>query len=461
MTAIILTAIGGLLVGLVIGYLAAARRGLAQLGQLQGELTATKDRTTQLDQQIVSRDQKIESLNQELARGQEQLGRFAQQIQDQQNDIAEQKKILDDAKQKLQDTFKALATDALKVSKEDFLQLAKQSIESMLNQAKGDMGKHKEQIDALMKPLRETLTNYQKELQEIEKSRNDAYGGLRKHLEELTKTQVELQGKTGELATALKNPKVGGKWGELTLHRTAELAGMTEYCDFEEQFSMDADEGKLRPDMVVKLPGGRTIAVDSKLSYQSYIDAINATDDNARNEAMRRYSQAVRQHVVALSSKSYWDQFKDRSVEFVVLFLPGESFFSAAVTADQDLIDYAIKNKVMLSSPTTLISLLKAISFGWRQEKLAANAEEIRKLGREFYDRMTTFVQHLADVGSSLNKTVSSYNKAMGSLETRLVPTARKFNELGVGEAEKLPDVSPLDQSARQLPPGLFSVESE
>jgi DNA recombination protein RmuC len=298
-------------------------------------------------------------------------------------------------------------------------------------------------------------------VQEIEKSRNDAYGGLRKHLEELSKTQVELQGKTSELATALKNPKVGGKWGELTLHRTAELAGMAEYCDFYEQVSTDGEKGKFRPDMVVKLPGGRAIAVDSKLSYQSYIEAMNAPDEATKNDALRRYSQAVRSHVQQLSSKSYWDQLSEQSVEFVVLFLPGESFFSAAVGADPDLIDYAIKNGVMPASPTTLISLLKAVAFGWRQEKLAQNAEQIRTLGKEFYERMTTFISHLAEVGSSLNKTVNSYNKAVGSLESRFMPTARKFNELGVGEEGKLPEIEGVDRQPKELASGLSQNSEE
>jgi len=440
----IILSIAGLIVGLVIGWLIASKNGLNKLGQLEGELNAAKTQNEKLNCQLADRQLKIDELG-------AQAGKLSQQVLDQQKDIEEQKKILEQAQQKLQDTFKALAADALKVSKEDFLQLAKQSIEAMLNQAKGDMGKHKEQIDSLMKPLQETLTKYQKELQEIEKSRNEAYGGLRKHLEELSKTQVELQSKTGELATALKNPRVSGKWGELTLHRTAELAGMAEYCDFYEQVSTEGDKGKFRPDMVVKLPGGRAIAVDSKLSYQSYIEAMNATDEASRNEALRRYSQAVRAHVQQLSSKSYWDQISEQSVEFVVLFLPGESFFSAAVGTDPDLIDYAIKNGVMPASPTTLISLLKAVAFGWRQEKLAQNAEQIRTLGKEFYDRMSTFISHLADVGSSLNKTVNSYNKAVGSLESRFMPTARKFNELGVGEEGKLPEIDAVDRQAKEL----------
>jgi len=304
-----------------------------------------------------------------------------------------------------------------------------------------------------LKPMQEMLVRYQKELQEIEKSRSEAYGSLRKHLEELSRTQVELQSRTGELATALRNPKVGGKWGELTLHRTAELAGMSEYCDFFEQVSVESEGGRLRPDMVVKLPGGRAIAVDSKLSYQSYIEAMNASDDATRSVALQRYAQAVRVHVQQLAAKSYWDQFKNQSVEFVVLFLPGESFFAAAVNADPDLIDYAVKNGVMPASPTTLISLLKAVAFGWRQERLAQNAEEIRTLGKDFYDRMATFVQHLAEVGSSLNRTVNSYNKAVGSLESRFIPTAKKFNELGVGEDGKFPEIGAVDRLARELPP--------
>jgi DNA recombination protein RmuC len=238
----------------------------------------------------------------------------------------------------------------------------------------------------------------------------------------------------------------------VTRRRAAELAGMSEFCDFEEQTSSDTENGKLRPDMVVHLPGGRIIAVDSKLSYQSYIEAVNATDQAMRTATLKKYSQAVRQHVQTLSSKSYWEQFNNNSVDLVVLFLPGECFFSAAVLEDKELIEYAMGNRVVLASPTTLISLLRAVAFGWRQEKLAENAEKIRKLGQEFFDRIANFIEPLSDVSVHLNRAVKSFNTAVGSLETRLIPSAKKFNELGVGAEDKIPDLNTVDITARELP---------
>jgi len=441
----------GLAVGLTVGWLAAMRKNLNQLGRLQGELVAVREQAGQQASQVQERQQKIDQLNHEVADGQRQIGQLTQRIQDQSQAMEEQKKLLDQAQQKLQDTFKALASEALKTSKDDFLQLAKESLNAIMTKAQGDMGKHKEQIDALVKPLQDTLTVYQKQLQEIENSRKLAYGSLSKHLEELGKTHQELRSQTGVLATALKNPQVGGRWGELTLRRAAELAGMSEYCDYQEQVTSDGDVGRIRPDMIVRLPGGRLISVDSKLSYQSYIDAVNATDGDTRTQLLRKYSDAVRQHVKKLSEKSYWDQFKNDSVDLVVLFLPGECFFSAAVLEDKELIEYAMNNRVVLASPTTLIALLRAVAFGWRQEKLAASAEEIRKLGQELFDRIVNFIEPLAGVSKNLNQAVSSFNKAVGSLESRLIPSARKLNALGISGEDKLPDLNTVDTTPREL----------
>ncbi len=442
----------GLIAGLVVGWLVASRNTLGKMGQLEGELSAARQQGQLQAERIQERERKMEEMNQTLSEGQRQIGSLSQEIADQRGAMEEQKKLLDQAQQKLQDTFKALASDTLKASKEDFLQLAKESLTTLLTQAKGDLGKHKEQIDGLVKPLQEALNVYQKNLQEMEKNHKQDYGSLSKHLEELGKTHQELNTKTTELATALKNPQVGGRWGELTLRRAAELAGMSEFCDFEEQTSSDTESGRLRPDMIVHLPGGRIIAVDSKLSYQSYIEAVNATDQVIRTATLKKYSQAVRQHIQSLSSKSYWEQFRDNSVDLVVLFLPGECFFSAAVVEDKELIEYAMGNRVVLASPTTLISLLRAVAFGWRQEKLAQNAEQIRKLGQEFFDRIGKFVEPLSEVSTHLNRAVKSFNIAVGSLETRLIPSAKKFNELGIGEESKIPDLATVDITARELP---------
>lgn len=452
MGGVIIAAVVGLAIGLIVGWLFAAKNSLAQRGQLEGELAALKESAALLAAQIQERQAKIEQLGGKAADDQRQIGQLTQQIRDQQDALAEQKRLLDQAQQKFQDAFKALANEALKVSKDDFLQLAKESLNTLMAQAKGDLGKHKEQIDGLVKPLQETLVAYQKQVQEIENSRKLAYGSLSKHLEELGKTHQELRCRTGELATALKNPAVGGRWGELTLRRAAELAGMSEYCDFEEQVSRDGEAGRIRPDMIVRLPGGRLIAVDSKLSYQSYIDAANASDGELKTALLRKYSEAVRQHVRKLSEKSYWEQFQNNSVDLVVLFLPGECFFSAAVLEDKALIEDAMNNRVVLASPTTLIALLRAVAFGWRQEKLTQSAEQIRKLGQELFDRIANFVEPLKDLSTHLTRAVGSYNKAVASLDARLIPAARRFNELGIGDEQKVPELSGVDVIPRELP---------
>jgi DNA recombination protein RmuC len=414
-------------VGFIFAWLIASRKSSQSIGQLQGELTGANVQRQFLTDQLQTREEKILELQKQFSDLQNESGKLNQQVADQRQAIEEQKLILSDAQTKLQDTFKALAGEALKSNNEQFLQIARQSMSHLMTETKGDLGKHKEEINSLVKPLQETLTSYQKYLLDMENSRKEAYGGLSKHLEELGKTQQTLQGETTRLANALTNPKVGGRWGELTLRRAAELAGMSEYCDFEEQKTSDGDESKLRPDMIVHLPGGQKIAVDSKLSYQSYLDAVSATDPAIKASLLREYSKAVRAHVQKLSAKGYWEQFKNESVDFVVLFLPGESFFAAAVMEDHQLIEDAMTSRVVLASPTNLVTLLRAVAFGWRQEKMAENAQKIQKLGQELFDRLVKFFEHLEEVQKNLNQAVTSYNKAIGSLDSRLLPSAKKF----------------------------------
>ncbi len=423
----------GAVIGGILTWLLASRTQASKIGLLEGQLSETRQRETELNSQLKQAAEKIEFLTQDL-------GKLTQQTQD-------QKDLLEKAK----DSFKSLSSEALKSNKDDFLQLAKESLNAILKETRGDLGKHKEQIDSLVKPLHESLVNYQKNLHEMEKIRKEDKGSLGKHLEEITKINRELQSRTGELATALKNPKVGGKWGELTLKRAAELAGMTEYCDFEEQVSKNTETGRLRPDMVVHLPGGRTIAVDAKISYQSYIDAINETDESRRKELLRRYTQAIKSHINQLSSKSYSDYFKDDATELVVLFLPGESFFSAAFLADHELIEYGMERNILLASPTTLIALLRAVAFGWRGEQLAENAKKIRDEGEEFFNRITNFLDHFYKIGNSMGTTIKHYNAAVGSLESRLLPSARKFSEMGIGKSDKIPPITVIDTQPREL----------
>lgn len=439
-----------LAVGFVFGRLHSERATSRALGELEGQRLQTEQQLADLRQQLVERQIRIDALAAELSDQKAQLADVNRQITERQKAFEEQRQLLDRAKETLQETFKALAAESLKSSNTSFLQLAQEKLSAILAEAKGDLGKQKEQIEGLVKPLRETLTRYETQLADVEKARQESYSGLKKHLEMLGKTQTELQTSTSALAHAMRNPQVRGRWGELTLQRAAEIAGMTEYCDFHTQVSTD---GKLRPDMVIHLPGGRQIVVDAKVPCEDYLNAVNAGDEQSRLASLKCYAQTVAQHARQLGGKSYWDQFGSDSPEFVVLFLPGESFFSAALGTDHTLIEQAMQNRVILASPTTLIALLRAVAFGWRQEKLAKNAETIREIGNELYERLVSFMGHLSLLGKNLSNTVGNYNDAVGSLERRVFPSARKLNELGITARKEMIEPQPIDHQARQLPP--------
>jgi DNA recombination protein RmuC len=364
----------------------------------------------------------------------------------------EQRALLAQARHELAEAFQALSGEALKQNNEAFLNLAKTSFQTLQAEAKGDLAQRQQAIDELVKPLTESLHRYDDQLRHLEQSRQAAYGGLDQHLKSLAESQQRLQSETGNLIKALRAPAVRGQWGEITLKRVAELAGMVAHCDFFEQESITVDGGRLRPDMVVQLPGGRQIIVDAKTVLAGYLDAHEAATEDQRLEGMRRHAAQVRSRMDELSLKAYWNQFA-QAPEFVVLFLPGEQFLGAALEHDPRLIEDGFLRSVVLATPTTLMALLRAVAYGWRQERLTEHAEEAGRLGKDLYERMAVLTEHLNDVGQALGKSVLAYNKAVGSLETRILPAARRFKELGVSSEKEIPMLDPVELVSRKALP--------
>ena len=352
----------------------------------------------------------------------------------------------------LEQTFVALSNRALKENNTVFLQLAQESLKQFHVQAKGDLELKEKAVENLIKPVREALEKTEQQIRLMENERKQAYGSLTKHLETMTQTQQLLQGETRNLVQALRRPEVRGQWGELTLKRMAELAGMVEYCDFYEQEQTNTEDGRLRPDMIVRMPGGREIVVDVKTPLDAYLSAVEASDDETRRKHLEHHARKVRERVRELASKAYWTQFKN-APDFVILFIPGEQFLTAALDMDRELIEDALKQKVILTTPTSFVALLRAIAYGWRQESLAANADRIRDVGEELYGRLATFSEHLMKLGRSLNGTVADYNKAVGSYEAKLLPGARKFSEMGVGGDKALEEPERIDKAVRDVQP--------
>ena len=355
------------------------------------------------------------------------------------------------AKDQLADTFKALATDALRGNNETFIGQAAQAFKTVKTEAEGDLAQRQQAIEGLIKPLNEALQRYETQIANMERARQSAYGGLDQHLKTLTQTHERLQQETGNLVKALRAPQVRGQWGEITLKRVAELAGMVEHCDFREQETAVGEASRLRPDMIIQLPAGRQIVVDAKAVLAAYLEAVEAQDDGVRLERLRQHAAQVRARMEQLSAKAYWSQFQ-QAPEFVVLFLPGEQFLGAALEHDRTLIEDGFEKRVVIATPTTLIALLRAVAYGWRQEQLAENAQAISALGKDLFERMAVLAEHLAEVGGALNKGVTAYNKAIGSLEARVLPSARKFKDLGIGSEKDIPKLEALEQAPRPVP---------
>jgi DNA recombination protein RmuC len=350
----------------------------------------------------------------------------------------------------MKDSFTSMAGAALRNNNEQFLQLARENLGKFQNKADNQLEKREQAVENMVKPIREALDKNERQVRRMEAERKEAQGAITQQLQAVAESHRLLQSETRNLVQALRRPEVRGQWGEMTLKRLAELAGMVDHCDFIEQESVDSDAGRMRPDMVIRLPDRRDIVVDAKTPLDAYLSAIEAADDDTRKTHLQRHARNVRQRVRELAGKAYWGQFKD-SPDFVVLFIPGEQFLAAALEIDHQLLEDALAEHVILATPSSFVALLRAVAYGWRQEALAKNAEIIREVGQELYSRLATFGEHFSKLGRSLNGSVETFNKAVGSFDTRILPSARKFTELGIKTRKTVPEPEQIDHSARSI----------
>lgn len=437
-------------------FLGGLLTGLWITGRLRSQAQRAEATVDELRKQLEREGDALVSVRQALNETQQARVTAETRMEDMARQVLEQKALIDHTHRELIGSFQALSGEALKQNNEAFLKLAAVSFETLHVKADGDLVQRQQAIDALVRPLQESLHRYAEQVRLLEQSRQSAYGGLDQHLRSLAESQQRLQQETGNLVKALRAPTVRGQWGELTLKRVVELAGMVDHCDFAEQPSVTGDEGRHRPDMIVQLPGGRQIIVDAKTVLSAYLEAHEAQNESQQAEALRRHAAQVKCRMDELSLKAYWTQF-DRAPEFVVLFLPGEQFLGAALDQNPRLIEEGFANGIVLASPATLIALLRAVAYGWRQERMTAHAEEAGRLGKELYERMAILAEHMNDVGQALGKSVSAYNRAVGSLETRILPAARRFKELGVSSDRDIPVLGPTEVVPRKTLP--FDIE--
>ncbi|HMF58722.1 MAG TPA: DNA recombination protein RmuC, partial [Vicinamibacterales bacterium] len=421
----------GLALGLVV---AAAVWGFARTAMAQSH------------SQLAGREVSEARLQQALSDAQQERARLGAELEAERKAAAGKLALLQDAEAKLREAFSALSSEALRQNNDSFLALARTSLSEFQQSARADLDGRQKAIEELVQPLKQSLTQVDAKLQQVEQTRIGSHAALTEQLRSLGVAQQTLQTETGRLVQALRSPNVRGQWGELQLRRVVEAAGMLEYCDFDLKESVTGDDGRLTPDMVVRLPGGRNVVVDAKVPSSAYLDAIEAEGDAAKDAKLRDHARQVRDHVVKLGNKAYWAHFQP-TPDLVIMFVPGEMLLSTALQYDPGLLEFSLGRGVMLASPLTLMGLLRAVAFGWQQEKIAKNAQEISDLGRQLYERIRVMAIHFEDVARGLTRSVESYNKAVGSLESRVLVTARRLKDKGVTAPDELPELETIDHT--------------
>jgi len=438
-----------LICGLVAGFIAAWLTASARLRDSQAQVAELK---WSLEASVQAKETLAVALQQQLRDESEKKAAALADLRNAQVQIEEQRRVFQETEKKLIDTFDALAHKALATNNQSFLELAANKLQAFQATAKGDLDMRHQAIGGLIQPLQDMLARYEQQLAAMEQQRQEAYGGLKQQLSSLQKI-------TGSLDSALRTPQVRGSWGELALRRVVEMAGMSVHCDFTEQETLEGDFGRLRPDMIVNLPGNRRIAIDSKVPLDSFRDALEATNEPDRLAHLARHAQKVRDHMNRLGAKSYGETL-DANTDFVVLFMPGEMLFAAALEQDRSLIEFGWQRKILLATPTSLIGLLRCLAYGWQQEKMAENAQQVSELGKELYARILTFAGHMDDLRKSLGKAVDSFNKGAGSLESRVLVQARRLKELGASAGDDIQPLEQIEQMPRLLNFGELSEEA-
>ncbi len=432
-------------------YQAGHRDAAQTSARIQTDLKVAQSETAQLRERLAQSEQTLETKRTEIIRLGASQAELGERLEQQQSQAEEKLKLVEQARINLSDAFKALSSEALKSNNEEFLKLAKTSLESFQKGAQNDLGNRQKAIEQLTQPIRERLEKFDIKLNDLEKSRVGAYRELSEQVRSLVNDHIpHLRDQTAQLVKALRQPATRGRWGEVQLRRVVEMAGMSEHCDFEEQVSTTTEDGRRRPDLIVHLPGERHIVVDAKAPVEAYLEAIESSDDATRKRHLIAHARQVREHIAQLGSKRYFEQF-DPTPEFAVLFVPGEAFFSAALMQDPGLIEYGTERHVIMASPTTLIALLKAVSYGWRQEALARNAQDIAQLGKELYDRIGILASHWSNVGHHLNRAVDAYDKSVGTLESRVLVSARRFQDLRIGDPKDEIEVKRIGRTTRTI----------
>jgi DNA recombination protein RmuC len=442
MLSTVLLSAAALVAGAIVSWLA-----------LRSKTASLQTRADLLQQQLATALQESARQAEANTKAQSELAALRSTLDHERKTAEEKLALVTRASDDLKNAFHALSAEALKNNNQSFLALATESLKRFQAQAQGDLDQRKQAVEALVSPIKESLTKVDQQIQAIENSRREAYGSLTQQVQSLVETQQKLQSETGNLVKALRAPNVRGRWGEIQLRRVVEIAGMLNYCDFVEQSSVSTSDGRLRPDLIVRLPGGKNVVVDAKTPLAAYLEACESQDETVRLALLKKHADQVGAHMTALSSKAYWDQFQP-APEFVIMFLPGEAFFSAALEQNPALIEQGVNKRVIPASPTTIIALLRAVAYGWQQETVAENAQKIADLGRDLYDRLCKFAEHMEGVGRNLDRAVDSYNKAVGTIETRVLVSARKFAELGTTVKAELPEIPVVEKTTRALQSG-------